>query len=477
MPSLVRHPGSLHSGSLHSGSLHPGSLHTDVAIVGAGPTGATAAIAFARRGARVTLIDGYPGAAHRFAGEWIHPPGVRTLRGLGVDVRALAAREGHGFAIFGDDGGDPVCLPYDDEVAIARLHSELVTRLREHACGYAAVRYLPGHVFVRFEGSNTLYLEDREHGRGVHLSADRIVGADGRGSKVRAALGDRAESEPLSFMAGLELEDAPLPFEGLGHVFLGGPGPALLYRVDERRVRACLDIPVHCTSAARRSEAVYRGFSQVLPPQLEPALRAAVKRRFSWAATGVRPRRLFGKGNVWLAGDAIGHVHPLSGVGITLGLLDAEAAARADNLSAYREERDAHVAEVLAGVLYLAFSRQDASTTRIRHGLLRMLRASAFERRRTMRLLTGDDRAGASFADAFLRASGQVAWSGAERSASRRQSWRDWGRQLRNDAGWLAWPLRACAPSIDPSLVRRVLTERALPFVRRPSPDHQRSMS
>jgi 2-polyprenyl-6-methoxyphenol hydroxylase-like FAD-dependent oxidoreductase len=448
----------------------------DVAIVGAGPTGAAAAVAFARRGARVVLVDGYPAAISRFAGEWVHPPGVRALHRLGVDVRQLAGREGHGFAIFGDDGNDPVCLPYDGEMAIARQHSELVTHLRESACGYAGVRYLPGHVFVRLEG-NAIHLEDREHGRAVCVRADRIIGADGRSSKVRTALAGPAESEQLSYMAGLELEDAPLPFEGLGHVFLGGPGPALLYRVDERRVRACLDVPVRYSSAARSSAAVYRAFSQVLPPQLEPALRAAVKRRIAWAGTGLRSRRFFGRGHVWLVGDAVGHSHPLSGVGITLGVLDAEAAARADTLDAYREERDAHVAEVLASVLYLAFSRSDASAVRVRHGLLRMLRASAFERGRTMRLLTGDDRAGSSFADAFLRASGQVAWSGVERSASRRQSWRDWGRQLRSDAGWLTWPLRACAPSIDVGLVRLALAERALPIVRRPSFDHQRSIA
>jgi 2-polyprenyl-6-methoxyphenol hydroxylase-like FAD-dependent oxidoreductase len=338
------------------------------------------------------------------------------------------------------------------------------------------VRYLPSHVFVRLDG-NTLHLEDRERGRSVCVCADRILGADGRSSKVRATLDRGADGEQLSYMAGLELENAPLPFEGLGHVFLGGPGPALLYRVDERRVRACLDIPIRYPGAARSSEAVYRAFSRVLPPQLEPALRAAVKRRIAWAATGVRTRRLFGRGNVWLAGDAIGHVHPLSGVGITLGVLDAEAAARAGTLDAYREERDAHVAEVLASVLYLAFSRTDASALRVRHGLLRMLRASAFERSRTMRLLTGDDRAGASFADAFLRASGRIAWSGAERSACRRQSWRDWGEQLRSDAGWLTWPLRACAPSIDLGLVRRALAARVQPIVHRRSFDHQRSIA
>ena len=429
------------------------SQHTDVLVVGAGPTGAAAAAAFARRGARVTLVDGHPEAAQRFAGEWIHPPGVRALGALGVDTRALAAREGHGFALFGDDAEDPVCLPYDGGVGIARLHGELVEHLRQHAVGHALVRYLPYHLFAGLDG-HTVQLLDRKHDRRVSVRADRIIGADGKASKVRAAAGGSSESERLSYMAGLELVDAPLPFEGLGHVFLGGPGPALLYRIDERRVRACLDIPIACESGARRSEAVFNAFRAVLPPQLEPSLRAAVREPFAWAATGIRRRTFFGREQVWLAGDAVGHVHPLSGVGITLGLMDAEAAARAADLDTYRRERCAHVAELLASVLYSAFSRGDASATRVRHGLLKMLRKSSQERRRTMRLLTGEDRDGGSFADAFLRATGQVIATGAQRSATRRRPWTAWARELGQDAAWLEWPLRAVAPAADGLLLR-----------------------
>ena len=114
---------------------------------------------------------------------------------------------------------------------------------------------------------------------------------------------------------------------------------------------------------------------------------------------------------------------------MTLGIMDAAAAAaRPRSLAAYRRERDVHVAEQLASVLYLAFARKDASATRIRHGLLRMLRESPYERSRTMRLLTGDDRAGTSFADAFLHASGHVVLGGAGQSAARRQSWRQWAQ-------------------------------------------------
>jgi 2-polyprenyl-6-methoxyphenol hydroxylase-like FAD-dependent oxidoreductase len=421
---------------------------TDVAVIGAGPAGACAAIAFAKLGARVTLVEGFPGAAARFAGEWIHPPGVRALRSMGVDVATLAASRGHGFAIFGDDGGDPVCLPYGDDVAIARVHEQLVAHLREHAASLSNVTYLPNHVFAGLD-ANDIELEDRAHSRRVRLRAERIIGADGRASKVRAALACPAASQHLSYIAGVELLDTTLPFEGLGHVFLGGPGPALLYRVDERRIRACLDFPGASSSAARKPTAVYAAFRSILPPQLEPALRAAAQKPLTWAATGVRARAFYGQRNVWLVGDAVGHVHPLSGVGMTLGILDAAAAARADSLAAYRRERDARVAERLASVLYLAFSRKDPSATRVRHGLLRMLRANPSERSRTMRLLTSEDRAGRSFADAFLRATGHVVLGGAGQSVARRQSLRQWARQLREDAGWLEWPLRACVPAAD----------------------------
>lgn len=421
---------------------------SDVVIVGAGPAGASAAIAFAKRGARVTLVEGYPGAAARFAGEWIHPPGVRTLRSLGVDVASLAKSRGRGFALFGDDAGDPVCLPYDDGEGIARVHEELVAHLREHAASLANVSYLPNHVFLGLDG-NQVELEDRVHARRLSVRGERIIGADGRASKVRAAIGGPSASQHLSYMAGLELLDAPLPFEGLGHVFLGGPGPALLYRVDERRVRACLDFPGTSSNAERKPAAVYAGFCKALPPQLEPALRAALEKPLTWAATGVRKRAFYGQRNVWLIGDAVGHVHPLSGVGITLGIMDAFEAARCDSLSAYMKARDVHVAERLASVLYLAFARKDASATRVRHGLLRMLRASLKERSRTMRLLTSDDRVGRSFADSFLRASAHVVLGGAGQSAARRQSWAQWARDLRDDVSWLEWPLRACVPAAE----------------------------
>ena len=57
----------------------------DVAVIGAGPIGCAAAIAFAQRGATVLLLEANPRASERFAGEWIHPSGVQILEKLGLD--------------------------------------------------------------------------------------------------------------------------------------------------------------------------------------------------------------------------------------------------------------------------------------------------------------------------------------------------------------------------------------------------------
>ena len=54
----------------------------DVCIIGGGPVGSATAIAFARRGARVLVLEKDPRASRRFAGEWIHPAGVDVLDAL-----------------------------------------------------------------------------------------------------------------------------------------------------------------------------------------------------------------------------------------------------------------------------------------------------------------------------------------------------------------------------------------------------------
>ncbi|WP_342071225.1 FAD-dependent oxidoreductase [Yoonia algicola] len=62
----------------------------DIAIIGGGIGGLTAALAFARRGANVTVYEQAPALTEVGAGLQITPNGARALNALGID-RALAA--------------------------------------------------------------------------------------------------------------------------------------------------------------------------------------------------------------------------------------------------------------------------------------------------------------------------------------------------------------------------------------------------
>ena len=45
-------------------------------------------------------------------------------------------------------------------------------------------------------------------------------------------------------MLGTALSEASLPFEGFGHVVLGGSGPVLIYRLAADCVRVIADVPL-----------------------------------------------------------------------------------------------------------------------------------------------------------------------------------------------------------------------------------------
>jgi squalene monooxygenase len=89
-------------------SRSPGLLNADVAVVGAGPVGCVAAIALARHGMRVVLLEAGP-AGRRFAGEWLHPAAVDVLRELAIPLPPNAQLDSaRGFIVFPEDGSAPI---------------------------------------------------------------------------------------------------------------------------------------------------------------------------------------------------------------------------------------------------------------------------------------------------------------------------------------------------------------------------------
>ena len=435
----------------------------DAVVIGAGPVGCVAALAQARAGARVLLLEANPDAAHRLAGEWLHPLGLGVLHELGLDPSEKSRfNSGHGFAIFPDDGSAPVILPYANGArGWSGEHFALVDTLREAVSAHSNITFLPGARATGIDGQCVSFQQSRSAGE-ERVTADQIIAADGRSSCGRAALNLPTERVTLSRMAGLRLRTREMPFEGYGHVLLSGPGPMLAYRIAEDEVRLCLDIPLRASASPG---SLYEAYGPALPESLRPSFEAALHGgNISWAVNQVRPRAHHGRPGLALVGDAVGFHHPLTAVGMTLGMVDAATLVQAENFESWRSSRarDTGVAEMLAGALYEIFASDTASAAAIRARIYEVWRRDPREREQTMRFLASDDHRLTAFTQSFLKVAGPALFRlGARavrsgdpkgtaevaREMGRRVRWLANGAFRRGDPAVMSSPMLSMAPT------------------------------
>ncbi|MYB22993.1 MAG: NAD(P)-binding protein [Chloroflexi bacterium] len=415
----------------------------DVAIVGAGPVGSVCAIAHARKGYRVALFEANPAASKRLAGEWLHPPAVRVLSELGISVEGeVPSTSGEGFAVFPEDGREPIVLPYaDGSRSLVCEHAALVSHLRQVAGNEPGVD-LRVHARVRSveDGRITFMQDGVEH----TALAERIVGADGRSSVVRRSLGLSTQTRTCSRMIGLTLKEVDLPLEGYGHVLSGAPGPMLIYRLNEDSIRAVIDIPLDL-SPHEWKRLLSDSYARWVPEPLRPAfLDACTDERFDAAANVVSPRLTYGTSRRVLIGDAAGHYHPLTATGMTLGFGDAFELAEGEEFSDFRNHRfeATRVPELLAMGIYEAFADQRVEGTALRQAMYSRWRASSGVRGRTMRLLGCEDTRIRSLSREF---STTVLWALRARlpKSFSPNAWREYRDVARGLSNRLAWLLRA----------------------------------
>ena len=405
-------------------------------MIGGGPAGCAAAAFFADKDADVLIVESNPNAANRFAGEWIHPEGARVLRKLDLLDGLNAGVPTRGFVVFANDGLGPIPLEYGNrEQGLACEHSRLVTHLRGRVAAREHVHYVEGARATRVDG-RTVTLKAR--------GAVRVVGtpltvvATGRSARKLVPERSAPEKVSISLMAGLVVRDAQLPFEDYGHVIAGGPGPALAYRIGIDRVRLCIDVPQ--AERSHRSPAwIWQSFADVLPQSLRDGVaRSLEETSIHWAANSFRPRRYRTGPGVALVGDAAGVFHPLTAMGITMSLLDAEALAESHSLSTYAERRasESYVPELLSNAIYQAFTRADTGTLAIRDAIFRTWRLSGTQRDRTMDLLGAATTRRADFVRAFshvaFRAGAKVLFSDPS--------------SVMELASWLRWPWAGVHP-------------------------------
>ncbi|WP_282792266.1 FAD-dependent monooxygenase [Streptomyces sp. CC224B] len=406
----------------------------EAVVAGAGPAGCAAALALARRGTHVTLVEPRPERGGRVAGEWLHPAGVAALARLGVSLPSGAFVEKRGFLVHPGAGDTPIELPYGRGGAVTAPHHVFAGALLAQArrTGSVTVVFGPRLTDATADGACRV--------AGELLHVPLVVGADGRNSAVRRALyRNAAPPVTLSHTAGLVLRDVPLPTEGYGHIFLGGPGPALVYRIAPALVRVCLDVPLSRPGAGQVRAYLEGRFTGYLPAELAEAFRRGVRAGdVQWSVGQFRRRACFGRGRVVLVGDAAGCGHPLAAQGMTNAVLDAEGLAAATDLEGYRKARTqaSRVPERVAAAVHRVLTGHDRASLALRHSLFALWRGDAHERARSMRLLALEEtRRGALGGSVAHIAAGALAYA----VRDERRDLLDSVATVTGLANWLLW--------------------------------------
>ncbi len=320
----------------------PSPSRADMAVIGAGPAGATLALACARGGLTTLLVDGRERPAEKRArdtrnyaivrGSW------RLLDALGVADALLAHAEPLN-GLEAEDGGthlfDPPAILFgnDDLPETGRTDLPLgymVEAERLQAAldeAVAASHAIAVHAGVRFEGLThrpgalDVVLSD-----GLTLETRLLAGCDGVNSAVRAAAGIATEGRDYGksvLAANVRLAE---PHGGIARQLFTPEGPF-----------ATLPLP-----GQRANIAWYmaRGAAEALAARGTAAVEAELNARFSGFAGEMTvegpvltyPLRLqlaraMVAGRVALVGDAARRINPLAGQGLNLGFKDAAALA------------------------------------------------------------------------------------------------------------------------------------------------------
>ena len=312
---------------------------TDIAIVGGGLNGPVLALALARGGFRVALLDALP-AAERGAADFdgrayaIARGSQNLLSALDLwerleadaqPIRDIVVADGRaGFGATGhhvhfdhrelEDG--PFGAMVEDRHLRAALDAAVsrAPRIAVHA---------PARVVAQSVGpaAAVLTLED-----GRSLTCRLIVGCDGRrsGTAARAGIG-RMETDyrQTSLVCALEHER---PHEGVAHQMFFAEGPLAILPLRGNRVS------IVWTEARERAEAVQamddEGYLAALAPRFgdflgEVRLAGA---RYTYPLNLSLARRWTAQ-RLALVGDAAHGIHPLAGQGLNLGLRDVAALA------------------------------------------------------------------------------------------------------------------------------------------------------
>jgi len=321
-----------------------GGMGPDIAIIGGGIGGLTAAVALARQGLAAQVYEQAPALEEVGAGVGLWPNALTALAPIGLagKVAQLAVTLA-GQGIKRPDGTWLMRIP--GEVMAQRWGAGLILVHRAELQQLLASELDPSVIHLgarctRVEDSGqavTAYFAD-----GQKVQADVLIGADGVHSAVRAQLLGPAALRYRGYTTVRSITPArsvPLPRDGIetwGRGARFGLGPASGERVIWY---AMWNAPAGAHDAgdtAARLHELFGGWHQPIPAIIEATPAAAVIRNDIYDR---RPARTWSRGRVALIGDAIHPMTPDLAQGACQAILDATTLATC--LAAARDTRAA----------------------------------------------------------------------------------------------------------------------------------------
>ena len=301
----------------------------DLLVVGAGPAGCGAAIAAARRGRSVILVEKAAIGRDKICGDGLTTSALRRLESLGVDVPALpSTQQVSGVCVRGPKGHEVrFPLPTDGWFAAVTMRRELDAALARAATG-AGVDLREHTPIERIELREGLGA--RVQAGGQTIDARAVIAADGMWSPTRRLLGANdpgyrgdwhAFRQYLTGWEGDERElfisfDAAI-LPGYFWIFpLAGGGLNIGYGIQRGGTHAIRDMGRLWTELLERPEIARRigGASPAEPHRAWP-----IPCRVDSTPAAVGP--------VLFAGDAVAACDVMTGEGIGQALQTGELAA------------------------------------------------------------------------------------------------------------------------------------------------------
>ncbi len=344
---------------------------TDVIIAGGGLNGSTLALALARAGFKVTVVDALPAerrAEDAFDGRSyaLALASVRMLTALGLwdglaekaqpilQIKASDGRPGEGPA--------PWFLQFDHAEIEEGPMGQMIEDRHLRRALLNAMAVTPG---ISHLAGQDIVAQNRESGgitvtfaNGDDLRAALLIGADGRssGTARRAGIGRTGwDYGQTALVCAIEHD---LPHQGIAHQFFMPSGPLAILPLPGNRSSI---VWAERHETARTINALDdEGYLAALRPRFGDFLgeiRLAGD-RFLYPL-GLSLAQAFVADRVALVGDAAHGIHPIAGQGLNLGLRDV--ASLAEVLThAQRRGEDIGAAEVLAR--YQQWRRFDTAT-------------------------------------------------------------------------------------------------------------------